>query len=292
LKLDTTGAPLWFKAVGEPNLTEYSVTIGLNQLMPGTGPTILAKFPQWNAWVTEDLGGRPLDTCSEPNAWLDASTHLADLQIASLKHVDTLFAMGCTDCRTVTLTRHLEPFLKAMQMAMERDAEVQSLRLSSVQIQQVAAVISRVIDKIEMLEVPNALVHRDLSGGNIQMSSQGCYFLDWAQACIANPFICLEYMQAHLGRALRGRDDCDFWTGAMADAYASRWSALLNPKQMKSARDYSPLLAEYLYVIPMDGRTPMDLLDTREGRATMRSMARRMWSETRRDVFQHLGQEG
>jgi hypothetical protein len=211
--------------------------------------------------------------------WKRATTRLADLQVSSLQYADDLFHIGCTDCRTHTLASHLELFVESMQRAMAEDQDLTTTRLDNNQINRVAEAVREAISETAILGIPDALVHRDLSGGNIQLSSTGCHFIDWAQACVASPFICSEYMKVHFASAVADQADSESQVAALSSAYASRWTTVLTPKQIRGALRYAPILAEYLYVTPMDGRTSLDLLRTRGSRAMMRSMVRRMWRE-------------
>lgn len=279
MKLHTTGEPLWFKAVGAPNLAEYSVTTGLHRLFPQLMPPILAEFPDWHGWVAEDSRGARLDASTEPDDWKLAAATLAQYQVASLPHIGELLQMGCTDCRALALASHLENFVEAMHQAMAEDIGRPILRLDLYQIQEVAEAVRSSLAEMEEHDLPSSLVHRDLSGGNLQILPAGCYFIDWAQACISHPFICLEYMKVHLATALKEDPDRDLRLAELGDAYAAAWSEVLTAEQLGTARKHAALLAEYLYVLPMDGRTSLDLLDTRESRAMMRSMVRRMWRE-------------
>jgi hypothetical protein len=283
LRLETTGSPLWFKAVGAPNLAEYSMTLGIHDLFPGIVPSLIARIPEWNGWVTEESLGKRLDSSTNLDDWKRATTRLADLQVSSLQYLDDLFRAGAVDCRTFTLIDHLDRFTEAMQRAMLDDQDLKTTRLDRHQIDLVANAVREAIAGIVALGVPDALVHRDLSGGNIQISAASCHFIDWAQACIGLPFICSEYMKVHLASAIGTQPNSEPQVAELSDAYASRWSKVLTPEQIRSARQHAPILAEYLYVTPMDGRTALDFLGTREQRAMMRSMVRRMWREMQID---------
>lgn len=47
---------LWFKAVGVPNLREFSITLLLSRLFPSYLPKILASKPLLNCWLMESGG--------------------------------------------------------------------------------------------------------------------------------------------------------------------------------------------------------------------------------------------
>jgi hypothetical protein len=213
---------------------------------------------------------------------------MANIQISSLRHVDALLDGGCTDCRTPTLMSHFDSFSKAIGIAMRSDPEIQSERLDPLQISSLGQAIEGIIGKFADLRLPDALVHRDLSGGNIQVTESRYSFLDWAQACIGPPFICLDYMQVHAHRLAKAHNASPYSVTGIAESYTSPWLEVLTDSQVRAARDYSPLLAQYLYVTPMDGRSALDLLDTQRQRAILRSMARRMQAETASPRLQQL----
>ena len=55
LRLETNGTAVWFKAVGEPNLREFPISVTLSKLFPGFVPTVIAAYPAWNGWLTTQL---------------------------------------------------------------------------------------------------------------------------------------------------------------------------------------------------------------------------------------------
>src|SRR5439155_1430789 len=93
----TTEQPVWFKAVGEPNLHEYGISQALARLLPDFVPTILGVRPEWHGWLMSDSGGATLDETPDPSAWQTAIRALADLQIASVGKTEDLLEAGCRD---------------------------------------------------------------------------------------------------------------------------------------------------------------------------------------------------
>jgi len=57
IRFETTQYPVWFKAVGEPNLREYEISLALARLFPDYVPTIIATRPEWHGWLMADSGG-------------------------------------------------------------------------------------------------------------------------------------------------------------------------------------------------------------------------------------------
>jgi len=69
IRFATTGNPVWFKAVGEPNLHEYAISQALARLFPSYVPAILATKPEWHAWLMADGGGPSLNEMTSVRAW-------------------------------------------------------------------------------------------------------------------------------------------------------------------------------------------------------------------------------
>lgn len=227
LKMESSTQPLWFKSVGEPNLAEYTVTTGLAMMFPGVMPSIVADIPEWHGWVTENAQGSRLDSSSDVADWKFAASRFAEIQISSLQHISELLDIGCVDCKTSELSQHLELFVEAMERAMVEDGVVDQRRLERGQIREIADSIKEGLAEISRLGVPDALVHRDLSGGNIQISTHHCHFIDWAQACVSCPFICSEYLRAHFVKANRGMPDLHVHASEVTAAYTHQWIDVL-----------------------------------------------------------------
>ncbi|HWO37622.1 MAG TPA: hypothetical protein VNO32_53275, partial [Candidatus Acidoferrum sp.] len=55
IRFGTSGPAVWFKAVGEPNLREFPITLSIARLLPRYLPPILAARPEWNGWLALDV---------------------------------------------------------------------------------------------------------------------------------------------------------------------------------------------------------------------------------------------
>src|SRR5712691_4523897 len=124
IRFDTTKQPVWFKAVGKPNLHEFPNTVALAELFPEYVPSLLATQPAWHGWLMADGGGPPLNEVEDSSSWKDAATALAGLQIASIDAIDDLLEAGCRDLRTKTLLELVDPFLEAMADLMQQQTKV------------------------------------------------------------------------------------------------------------------------------------------------------------------------
>ncbi len=83
IRLETNDGALWFKATGEPNSHELTVSLLLARLFPGHVPRILGVHTSWNGWLSTEASGTALDEISDSSAWERVAEALAELQIAS-----------------------------------------------------------------------------------------------------------------------------------------------------------------------------------------------------------------
>src|SRR5258708_21898551 len=59
IRFDTTKQPVWFKAVGKPNLHEFPITVALAELFPEYVPSMLPPRPASPAWLMRHPAGPP-----------------------------------------------------------------------------------------------------------------------------------------------------------------------------------------------------------------------------------------
>src|SRR5262249_8187427 len=60
VRLEPNGPAVWLKAVGEPNLREYGITLALSALFPSFVPELIAARPAWNGWLSKEVEGRQM----------------------------------------------------------------------------------------------------------------------------------------------------------------------------------------------------------------------------------------
>jgi len=198
IRVTTTQHPVWFKAVGEPNLHEYGISLALARLLPNYVPSILATKPKWHGWLMADGGGTTLDEVQNPSAWQTAVTTLADLQIDSIGKRDELLEAGCRDLRLATLLELVDPFLDTMAELMKQQTKVPPPVLSRRELSCLNAAIKDALNCLEALPIPDTLGHSDFNPGNIIVGPERCNFIDWAEAHVGHPFLTVEYFLSHL----------------------------------------------------------------------------------------------
>ena len=114
--------------------------------------------------------------------WEAAVKAYVRLQRDTVKHLDTLWELGCVDRRLETLPAQIDLLLA--------DAELLKL-LEASEVEQFGDIASRLkalAAELATYQLPATLVHGDLHPGNIAVMPVGFFFYDWTDASIAHPF--------------------------------------------------------------------------------------------------------
>ena len=194
------GRRLWFKAVGAPNEQEHATTLYLAQHYPGFLPKCLLAVPEWIGWASEHVEGESLDEIFSVERCARALDALAGLQQAAIGKCETLLAVGAKDWRVSRLLRLCEAFFYQAQLMMQSQKSTRSRPLSRSELDELQLRIREIL-KSTADSLPDTLLHGDLGHGNILISSRGPIFLDWAEASVGHPFLCMEHLLASIKRA-------------------------------------------------------------------------------------------
>ena len=131
-------------------------------------------------------------------------------------------------------------------------------------------------DQLADCGVPLALVHGDFTGGNIQVSTERCVFIDWAEAYLSHPFVTFEYLLVHLPKEGVNQDR---WCKALTDTYLWRWQGLIPSSAAQEALRLTPLIALLSHALPSPNDSSREKIDVPEFGKYIRSLSRRMWKE-------------
>ena len=269
---------MWFKAVGEPNLREFGISLALAKLFPGFVPTVISTHPAWHGWLTTEFPGSTLDEASDSSAWERAAHTLAELQIVSVGHTDQLLDAGCRDLRVPSLLTLVDPFMEVMSQLMEQQQKRSPAALGRGELLTLGTQIKTTLSELAELDIPDTLGHLDFNPGNILCSADQCVFLDWAEAYVGPPFLTLQYLREHLGR-LRQED---IRSGIdVVKAYQTKWSRNLSPEAVSAAMNLAPVLAVFAYATGGSWRNPTVLRDPKAA-SYLRSLTRRILLEMQR----------
>ena len=246
IRFETNGPAIWFKAVGEPNLREYPITLALAQYFPAFVPGVIATREDWNGWLAIEAEGTHPAESSGIGVWTRVATTLADFQIASVSQTLHLLDAGCRDARVCSLSKLVEPFLEVMAELMERQTKESPPPLSRNQLLVLRTQLQDVLSEAQNSEIPNAIGHLDFNPGNIVENHDRCVFLDWAEAYAGHPFLTFQYL---LERLRRHRQQDNSWETAITSAYLTNWRSFVSPDEIAKSLRISPLLAAFAYAV-------------------------------------------
>ena len=276
VRFDTTRHPVWFKAVGEPNLHEFEISQTLAELMPDFIPTVLGTRPECHGWLMSDEGAVTLDEINSSTAWQSAATTLADLQIGSTGITSRLLKAGCRDLRVAALLDMVDPFFEVMDGLMKQQTNVPPAILSSYELSNLSSALKDALHCLHTLQIPNTLGHSDFNPGNILVESQCCVFIDWAEAYVGHPFLTFEYLMSHLRR---GYPELLPLETDLRCSYAKRWSNIVSAQQVAEAFLFSPFVAVFAYAASGGSWCRSERLKIPQAQTYLRSLTRRMKQE-------------
>ncbi len=276
IRFDTTERPVWFKAVGKPNLHEFSISVTLSNLFPEYLPSLLATQPACHGWLMADVGGPPLNEVEELSAWKDAATTLAGLQTASIDSIDDLLEVGCRDLRASTLLELVDPFLEVIANLMQEQSKVPPPILSRHELSDLAEILKNALHCLQSVGIPNALGHSDFNPGNIIVGSDHCVFIDWAEAHVSHPFLTFEYLISHLRKDYPALARSE---SGIRSAYAQHWQTTSSPEHVREAFLFSPLVAVFAYAVACNSWRDSERLKIPQVPGYLRSLTRRMKRE-------------
>ena len=276
VRLETNGPAVWFKATGEPNLHELPITLCLARLFPESLPPILGIHPSWNGWLSEEVSDTTLDQCTDLSAWERTAASVAELQIASIGKSSALLNSQCKDLRLPGLIDLVPRFLSRMAELMAIQVKQSPPPLTVSELESLGTRLREALLLLQNIGLPDTLGHIDFNPGNIVVSPARCVFLDWAEACVTNPFVTFEYLREHARRNLTQVTTASV---RIATAYLLPWTTLLSPDDVALALTVSPLIAVFIYAVATSGWCSPETLRSPTRSGYLRSLARRMHSE-------------
>ncbi|WP_353072018.1 phosphotransferase [Tunturiibacter gelidoferens] len=239
------GPAYWLKATGMPNRHEYAVTTTLAEYFPDSLPPMVAAREDWNAWVTEEAG-QPLCNCLTQRVLQEAIRALAKLQRQSTFRVGQLLAVGCFDGRIPVLRTHLSELIDYLEESMEQQTSLNVPRLHRNRLRELGSILHDACSEMHELGIPDSLILNDVNLGNILFDGSRCVFIDWAEACVGNPFLTCQ--QLFVG-AVRSNGEACTWIHQLKAFYKAQWPDTACEAKLDRAFALAPLLTivSYLY---------------------------------------------
>lgn len=278
VRLETNRSAIWFKAVGEPNLREFSITLALARLFPQYIPTLLAARPAWNGWLALEVEGADLAESYDSQHWKAAASTLAKLQMESIGRSGELIDAGARDLRVPGLLKLVHPFLEVMGQLMELQTKTPPPALSRKELRVLGERIQEGLCLWQDLGIPDALGLLDLNPGNVIASECRCVFLDWAEAYVGAPVFSFQYLVEHFRRNALVDATAE---SSLTSAYAEEWQSLVPQKRMAKALALAPMLAAFGYASASDAWSDPTRLQDARSAGYLRSLTRRINHEAK-----------
>jgi hypothetical protein len=277
IRLETDDASaVWFKATGEPNRHELRVASCVARLFPGYVPEVLGIHSAWNAWLMREVPGRKLDDVRELATWRQTAEDLARLQIGSIARKTELFAGGCRDLRLPKLIAEIDLWIDRMRPLMAAQESKTPARLTDHQLTFLRDSLEQTCLRLSEIGLPDTLGHLDLNPGNILVSPGRSVFLDWAEGCVTNPVVTLQYLREHLQR---NRINDAQAIESIVTAYVRAWQSIFSADALKRATMISPLVAVFAYAVGSNTFHSLDAPLKPSVAGYFRSLTRRMYRE-------------
>ena len=116
----------------------------------------------------------------------------------------------------------------------------------------------------------------DFNPGNIIGSSNGCVFLDWAEAYVGHPFHTFEYLREQLSR---NRPDKKAWQSELTSSYLDPWISIASAAVATRGLEVTPVVAVLAYALSNNTWQDAESVENRKIAGYFRSLVRRMQCE-------------
>ena len=271
VRFATSRGAVWFKAVGHPNIREFSLASTLADLFPPFAPPILATEPLWNAWLSPEIPGCRLSEREDVPAWRRAAHDLASLQRLSLGRTEAILACKARDLRCSTLLGSVSAFFAQLAEFMTRQKTSEPAPLCRAELAELEDDVRRSLSELEAERWPDTLGHLDLNPDNLIVLPERTVFLDWAEASVGHPFFSLAYLLEHF----RSRFQSD-GHAQLVRAYAEGWQGETRCQNTERSVCRAMFIAIFAHAVSAETWQEGSSLSTLPVAGYYRSLARRM----------------
>ncbi len=277
IRFETERGAVWFKAVGEPNTREFSLSVHLANRFPLFTAPIIGTEPLWNAWLCPEVPGCRLSQRDDHSAWIMTAGNLATLQAESVEEVDRVLACKSRDVRSLGLRDLISPFFRRLAEFMARQTTATPPPLSIGELRQLEHDLASSLEELEAEGVPDSLGHLDLNPNNLIVLPERTIFLDWAEGCIGHPFFTFAYLLEHFRSHFPGTE-----LRQMVKAYADVWQERTSFEDIERTLVHACLVAILVHAISTDFWRDESVSRLPDMEGYYRSLARRMKSYANR----------
>eukprot|EP00172_Hildenbrandia_rubra_P000646 Plantae.Rhodophyta-Hildenbrandia_rubra.ctg13518.p1 GENE.Plantae.Rhodophyta-Hildenbrandia_rubra.ctg13518~~Plantae.Rhodophyta-Hildenbrandia_rubra.ctg13518.p1 ORF type:complete len:480 (+),score=56.28 Plantae.Rhodophyta-Hildenbrandia_rubra.ctg13518:922-2361(+) len=191
LKVNTTSGWLFLKcpALG---VNESSITPYVCSLFPESTPHIVEANSDLNCFVSKGFDHVTFDESHSRGIVME----MAQIQVASISHLETLKAAGCQ-------VRGPEQLAKKIEEWLQDEIVKRALSGGFKKFKKLAPELISACSQLMKSKIPLTLIHGDLSQDNATLKegdNKKYLLFDWQYACISHPFMDLHCMWRDIDR--------------------------------------------------------------------------------------------
>jgi hypothetical protein len=282
IRFETDGNAIWFKAVGEPNLREFDLTLLLSVRLPEFLPRVLMTKPEWHAWTMLEEPGLPLARTRELSSWCNAAQALALMQIASIRMAPELLAHHARDVRVPALLGETHSFFSMMRDLMDHQSAATPPPLSAAELNDLELDTCEALEDLGADGIPDTIEHLDLNPDNVLALPDRTVFLDWAETAVGHPFLSFAYLLEVFSQSFPGDRQAKAF---LIRSYADQWADQKLVEDPGRALASCALLAVFAHAVSTDLWRNHQQIEETGTAGYYRSLARRM--KRYRDRIRH-----
>ena len=276
VRFQTEGGDYWLKATGEPNAHELPVTASLSGMCGEYLPEFVDSRPEWNAWLMSGQAAAISELPSEPlglfNLLNDAIESMAELQMRTAGRQQDLLEAGAFDQSLQALAAHSGEMFAFVEEAMILQTSTRARRIEKSRLREITEIFETICERLEVLDLPNTVVHGDMNPGNILTKSGQCKFIDWSEAYVGNPLITFEHLLLFNQGTPSGYRESN--AHKLKERYKAKMSKICDPQAIDECLLYSPVLAAYSALYGRGGWLSSPIRNDPRRQAYVRNLAR------------------
>ena len=234
---------IWMKATGHTQEHELALTSLLSHLSPGHLPKCFGTRSSWNAWLTDGGPSKGIAHTKAIEQMDVVAQSLAELQMNTVEWGEELLAAGAIDQRSATLRRQVPMVFEYLEEAMLLPIEGQARRLDVARVRELCEMFSNIFDRLETINLPDAVLHGDFHLDNIVSTPHGYQFIDWCEGYFGMPLIAFQHLLLLHRSDRAGADSCI--EDALWLRYCEPWKRRCSAEVLEHAVVYMPIVAAF-----------------------------------------------
>lgn len=234
---------IWMKATAHAQKHELALTSLMSRLSPNHLPQCFGIHSSWNAWLTD---GGPSNGIADTKAIQQMDVigqSLAELQTNTAQCGEELLAVGAVDHRSGTLRSYAPVLFAYLEEAMLLPIEGKARRVDVARVRELREMFSNILDRLETMNIPEAVLHGDLHLDNIVTGPNGYQFIDWCEGYFGISLIAFQHLLLLHRSSCPGADSCT--EDALWVRYCKPWKDRCSSEVLAHAVVYMPLVAAF-----------------------------------------------